>query len=124
MAWIVVAFVIVLMAGTPLLLAFLARRKNSRRMMVWLAVAFTAIVLAMGIPLLIDFIVSGLARAHDCILDEGQASPCIVGGSDWGDTLHLLFILRWFVALTMPFEIIALLVWLVVSLILVSNHWR
>ena len=71
-------------------------------------------------PLLIALGAGAFASANDCVLHEGFPNPCVVGGSDYGDTLYSLGVLGWFALVTLPvglllaglYVVIVLVVWL------------
>jgi hypothetical protein len=58
---------------------------------------------------------SSLVRTG-CRLNEGSPSPCIVGGSDLGNTLYSMGLMFWFGMITLPLGALGLLLslaWLV-----------
>ena len=60
---------------------------------------------------LVPLIVAGLiATANNCMLDEGDAHPCIVFGTDVGDTLYTMQVMGFIAIVTVPTGLVALLV--------------
>lgn len=57
-----------------------------------------------------------VANWAGCKLDEGSAHPCVIGGHDYGELFYTLFVLGWFMFLTFPAGVIAVLVWLIAFL--------
>ncbi len=73
---------------------------------------------------IISVILSGwLASANGCMLDEGSTHPCVILGADRGELLYTMFVLGWFMFLTLPAGALAFVVWLVVLLVHRSS-WR
>lgn len=60
-------------------------------------------------PILSMLTATALASAGGCLLDEGGMHPCIILGTDWGETLNFMFVAAWFFFLTFPFAIIGLM---------------
>jgi len=61
-------------------------------------------------------IASEFASANGCKLDEGSPHPCIVRGSDIGNTLFSMGLMFWFSMITLPLGALSLLLslaWLV-----------
>ena len=64
-----------------------------------------------------------VAEAHGCQLDEGSVHPCMVLGSDWGETLYALGVMGWFMLATLPLGLFAFVGWLV-ALVAHRIAWR
>lgn len=79
----------------------------------WITMAvLLVVILAIGAaPILSVIVASLIAQANDCVLHEGFANPCMIGGEDWGETLAGMFVAGWFSLLTIPVAGIALAVW-------------
>ena len=60
---------------------------------------------------------SSFAKAHGCILHEGNATPCIVDGVDYGDTLYTAFVAGWLMLASLPVALLGLAL-LAVALVL------
>ena len=81
------------------------------------AIAFAAIVLIAAAPLLSVLFTYFVADANGCIVDEGSVHACMIGGSDWGETLYFTGMMGWFMLATIPLGGGALIVWFVLLLI-------
>ena len=81
----------------------------------WLVLAL--IVLVAAAPLLSVIVASSVAEANGCVLHEGFSNPCLIGGSDWGDTLYAMGVMGWLMLATLPLGGGVMLVWLVILLI-------
>jgi hypothetical protein len=90
----------------------------------WILLGYGVILLWMLWPLLSILVAGGIASAGNCQLDEGSVHPCVVLGRDLGETLYTLFVLGWFSLITLPTGGIALAVFTVVVLVLVSRARR
>ncbi len=80
---------------------------------VYLVVLAVIVVLA-ALPVLSVTVAGLVASANGCRLDEGGAHPCVIAGTDYGDTLYTLGVLGWLMLASLPLGVIALLVWAVV----------
>ena len=84
-----------------------------RRFPWWLYWVLLALIVLVALLPLISVIVAGaIADANGCVLHEGYANPCVVGGSDLGETLYAMGVMGWFMLATLPLGGIAILVWL------------
>lgn len=83
-----------------------------------LLIGYAIILLWMFLPLLLVLTASTIASSHGCQLDEGGAHPCVVGGTDLGETLNTLFVMGWFSLLTLPTGGLAFVAFSVAALIL------
>ncbi|MFK4811445.1 hypothetical protein ACI3KW_14690 [Devosia sp. ZW T5_3] len=79
---------------------------------VWAVILFLTIL-----PLLSVLLAAAIADAHGCRLDEGNAHPCIVWGSDWGTTLYAMALMGWLMIASLPLGGGAFIVWLVLLII-------
>lgn len=68
-------------------------------------------------PLVSVFASIGVAQQFGCQLDEGSIHVCMIGGSDWGGALTILFVMGWFALLTLPVGLGAGLIWLAVLVV-------
>ena len=75
-------------------------------------------------PLISVLIASSIAEAHGCMLDEGSVHPCVINGTDYGETLLTMAVLGWLMMFTLPVGAVALLVWLVVLIVHFVNRSR
>jgi hypothetical protein len=71
---------------------------------------YALIVAWMFLPFVPVVIAGTIAGICGVPLDEGSAHPCIVFGTDIGDTLYQMGIMGWFSLLTFPTGIMALIV--------------
>lgn len=86
----------------------------------WLALA---LILLLALAPMISVVIAGsIAEANDCTLNEGSVHPCLVGGTDMGETLYAMGVMGWFMLGTLPLGAGALLVWAVV-LVLHRLYW-
>lgn len=65
-------------------------------------------------PLISVLIASAIADKNGCQLDEGGMHPCVLGGTDWGETLGTMFVLGWLMFATLPVGALAFVLWLIV----------
>ena len=87
----------------------------------WLILA--AIVLVALLPVLSVLFAAFVANANGCRLDEGSVHPCMVMGSDWGETLYTFGVMGWLMLATLPLGLFAFGGWLV-ALIAHRIAWR
>ena len=83
----------------------------------WYALALALIILFTVAPLLSILLSSAIAEANGCVLNEGGANPCVIGGTDWGHTLATMFVLGWLMFLTLPVGALAFVIWLIVLVV-------
>ena len=74
--------------------------------------ALSALTLASFAPLLCVLLAGVVASALDCRLDEGAVHPCLLAGSDIGETLYTGFVLGWAAFITWPGMLVSLVLWL------------
>ncbi|WP_299200883.1 hypothetical protein [uncultured Tateyamaria sp.] len=53
---------------------------------------------------------NGLAQIHGCTLHEGFANPCVIWGKGRGEMLAGMFVMGWFMLITVPVGAVVLLV--------------
>ncbi|MEL6467283.1 MAG: hypothetical protein AAFQ58_20165 [Pseudomonadota bacterium] len=68
------------------------------------------LLLICALPILSVMISSALAQAYGCTLHEGFSNPCIIWGEDRGETLGGMFVMGWFMLITVPAGAVVLLV--------------
>lgn len=68
-------------------------------------------------PIISMLIASSIANAHGCAVDEGSVHPCVIGGTDWGETFYTMTVLCWFMFFTLPIGAVAFVVCLTGALI-------
>ena len=57
------------------------------------------------------------ANRHGCSLNEAGSHPCIVNGTDWGQTLAGVFVSGWFAIVTIPIGLAALAIIIVMFIV-------
>ncbi|NGP16734.1 hypothetical protein [Devosia aurantiaca] len=86
-------------------------------------ITFVVIVLIAAAPLLSVIFTAYVAEANGCVVDEGSVHSCMIGGSDWGETLYFTGMMGWFMLATIPLGGGALIVWFVL-LVIHYIAWR
>jgi len=87
--------------------------------------ALVLILLFAALPMLAALAASGIAAVLGCPLNEGGAHACLLFGHEIGGALSVMAASHWFVYVTIPGAVAALVVWIVVALILlVLRRWR
>lgn len=66
------------------------------------------------LPVISVAIAGSIANANGCQLDEGSVHPCIVNGSDMGETLYTMGVMGWFMLATIPIGLGLVVVYLIV----------
>ena len=84
-------------------------------------VTLVAITVLALFPLLSAITAAALAGINGCALDEGSPHPCLILGSDWGNTLYNMSVAFWMMLFTLPAGVLLFIVWLVV---LITHLWR
>ncbi|WP_210332613.1 hypothetical protein [Methylosinus sp. H3A] len=94
----------------------------SRHRLAWrYGLALVAITFFAFLPLLSLFAASLVASANSCALDEGNPHPCLILGSDVGQTLYNMAVGGWLMIFTLPIGAGLFVLWL---LVLVVHSWR
>lgn len=76
------------------------------------------LILILGaLPLISTFTAGAIANANDCVLHEGFVNPCVINGTDWGETLYTMGVLGWLALGTVPIALIAAVVYLVIVIV-------
>ncbi len=70
------------------------------------------ILLVAFLPVISVAIAGEIANANGCQLDEGSVHPCVVNGTDIGETLYTLGVLGWLMLATLPLGFAAVLVYI------------
>jgi len=86
----------------------------TKRKIIWI---YCFILLYSFGPLLGVFLACGIASATGSRLDESGVHPCIIHGVDYGGALLDLFVCGFFMFLTIPTGLLAMLIFTVVLLI-------
>lgn len=69
------------------------------------------------LPMMSMAVAEFIAQVYGCKLDLASVHPCMVGGSDIGETLLTLGMMGYFLFATMPGVVAIVVVWVVVELI-------
>ena len=85
-------------------------------------VIFFILLLAIS-PLLSAMVAGTIANRYGCQLDEGSVHPCVVNGSDIGETLYTMGVLGWLALGTIPLGLIAIGVYLVCVALFYLARW-
>jgi hypothetical protein len=88
------------------------------------ALSAAAILLFALAPILSAMLAGLIARTNGCALDEGGVHPCLIGGTDYGETLSVMFVSGWFGLITLPIGALAAIVWCIVLAIVVVMNIR
>jgi hypothetical protein len=75
------------------------------------------ILLWMIWPVIVVAVAGSIAAANGCELNETVINSCIVDGREMGDTLYSMGVMGWFMLVTIPTGLLALLVFLLLLLI-------
>jgi hypothetical protein len=65
----------------------------------------------------ISAVVSAIANAYGCRVDEGSAHPCIIAGHDYGGLLYSLGVMGWLMLVSLPAGFFAFVGWLIFLII-------
>jgi hypothetical protein len=90
----------------------------------WMAIALAAIVLIGFGPMLSALFAIVIANAWGCVLNEASGNPCAVAGFEVGDLLAGMFVFGWMELVTLPFGVLALLIWVVAALVMSVRRKR
>jgi hypothetical protein len=91
------------------------------RAAVWIG---AALVLIGVLPVALAFLAAGIASAAGCVLHEGFANACVIGGTDWGETLYTLFVMGWLALMTLPLAALGLAVLLGAGIVAAIRRGR
>jgi hypothetical protein len=90
----------------------------ARRFPWWVYTLALALILLVALAPLISVMIAGtIAEANGCTLHEGFVNPCLVNGTDMGETLYAMGVMGWFMLATIPLGAMALVAWLVILVI-------
>ena len=68
---------------------------------------YVLIVFIAVFPLLSAGIAASVAKSHNCVLNEGTAHPCVIGGHDYGSMLYNMGVMGWLMFISFPFAFLA-----------------
>lgn len=78
------------------------------------------LILLLGLlPVISVAVASSIADANDCTLHEGFANPCVIDGTDYGETLYVMGMMGWFMIATVPLAVLAALAYIVIVLVVI-----
>jgi hypothetical protein len=63
-----------------------------------------------------------IAGDHNCAINEGNTSPCLIDGTDWAQTLQFFGLAPLYLLATIPIAIVLGVVW-VIALLVHQNRW-
>lgn len=84
-------------------------------MRVFRILAVTVILLCLA-PLASMAAADLIATIYGCTIDLASKHPCVVGGTDIGDTLMALGMMGWFLMTTLPVLLATLVLWIIVEI--------
>lgn len=77
-------------------------------------------ILMLGLlPVVSMAIASTIANANDCTLHEGFVNPCVINGTDYGETLYTMGMMGWFLIATIPLAVLAALLYIAVVVVVI-----
>jgi hypothetical protein len=68
----------------------------------WYILALVLLLVVTMFPVPLLFLATWFAEANGCTLNESGIHPCIVDGTDWGDTLAMMGMSGWLLIATIP----------------------
>jgi len=68
-------------------------------------------------PVLLAGTAGAIATANGCEINETVINSCVVNGREMGDTLYAMGVMGWFMLVTIPTGLLALLVFLLFLLV-------
>ena len=74
-------------------------------------------ILACLSPLISTALAGWIASSHGCTLHEGFANPCVINGTDYGETLYTMGVMGWLMLATLPIAAGFLLLWIVAEVV-------
>ena len=89
-----------------------------------LLIGYVVIALGTGWPIISIVVAGTIANLNDCRLHEGFVNPCLVGGTDMGQTLYTMSVLGFFAIATIPIGVVLFVVWTIGWLIWSARRRR
>ncbi len=99
-------------------------QKSGRGLILAFALSAAIILLLAFAPVISAFSAGAIAEANGCTLNEGGVYPCVIGGTDYGETLSVMFVLGWLGLVSLPLGALAAIVWCVVLVIVLVVKYR
>lgn len=87
-----------------------------RRVLIHTFVIISILVIG-ALPLISTMIAGAIADANGCVLHEGFANPCVINGTDQGETLYTMGMLGWLAIGTLPVALTAAGIYLVIVIV-------
>ena len=87
-----------------------------------LIITLIAIALIAFGPALIAIISQSIAEGFGCQVDINRVIPCVIGGTDYGETFYNLGFAIWYSYFSLPAGGVLFAVWLVASLAMLGAH--
>ena len=78
-------------------------------------------IIAFG-PALIAVVSQSIAEGFGCEVDLDRVNPCVIGGTDYGDTFYNLGFAIWYLYLSLPAGGVLFAVWLVATLAMLGAY--
>lgn len=76
------------------------------------------LILLIGLLPVFSVAAAGLiADANDCTLHEGFVNPCVINGTDYGETLYTMGMMGWFMLATVPLAVVAAVAYVVIVVV-------
>ena len=83
----------------------------------WYILTLLLIGLFAILPLVLTLVGAGIASNYGCSVNEGNVNPCVIDGTDWGETLAFFGISFWYLLATVPLGCLLFVIWLIVLVI-------
>jgi hypothetical protein len=68
-------------------------------------------------PALIAVVSQTIAEAFGCQVDLSRVIPCVIGGTDYGETFYNLGFAIWYSYLSIPAGLVLFVLWLIAAVI-------
>jgi len=86
---------------------------------------FSLVLILIGLaPVFGLGVMSFMAWLGDCRVHEGFAEPCVIAGTDWGETLYALGVGGWLLFLTAPVALAGMVLAIVLALVSLIRRAR
>ena len=83
----------------------------------WYWLVFVLILLFSVFPIFLMATGIVIAGDHGCTINEGNTTPCMIDGTDWGPTLVFFGLSPLFLIATFPLAFVFFLIWLIILLV-------
>jgi hypothetical protein len=68
-------------------------------------------------PAVVSMVPPAIAQAFGCETDFNRAIPCVIGGTDWGQTIYEYQLVGYLLLYTVPVGGVALAIWLAAAFV-------